>query len=342
MVAALVSLKRSYSAPILENLGLCIGNCETHADRQGGKLIHRIAAGAPIGKLLSIKALGDVRMPFTGYRPDYRIGVELAAINAHRAAEVAADIKYRLDDRIAREAWWDRFEIGDFPGRAVAGHSVPPRVGVRSCSTREKTLCFRFIPISPDHWGRPWSQHAYATRDHTPHLEGLPIPNRDIRKCRVFGLQLDGAIFHPITLDREGTVEQRQHDIAIDGRAGAVDDRDIARKDAGPGHAVALDADSEGRRRMLDQQLVEIEWPVDIVLGRRRKSAGRRPRHHWNAQRRASLDTKEGSGITRFVCRRELARKIGERHRQPHRFGRRLARPSGTGARSAMLLTWGV
>jgi len=32
-----------------------------------------------------------------------------------------------------------------------------------------------------------------------------------------------------------------------------------------------LDADGEGRRRMLDQQLVEIERPVDIVLGRRRK-----------------------------------------------------------------------
>jgi hypothetical protein len=49
----------------------------------------------------SRKALGDVRMPFAGYRPDYRIGIELAAIDAHRAAEAAADIKCRLDEGIA-------------------------------------------------------------------------------------------------------------------------------------------------------------------------------------------------------------------------------------------------
>ena len=49
-------------------------------------------------------------MPFTGYRPDYRIGVELTAIDAHRAAEAVADIKCQLDDRIACEARQDWFE----------------------------------------------------------------------------------------------------------------------------------------------------------------------------------------------------------------------------------------
>jgi hypothetical protein len=66
-------------------------------------------------------------MPFASYRPDHRTGVELAAIDAHRAAEAAADLERRLDDGIPRQARRHRFEIGDFAGRGAAGHSVPPR-----------------------------------------------------------------------------------------------------------------------------------------------------------------------------------------------------------------------
>jgi hypothetical protein len=51
-----------------------------------------------------------------GYWPDHRAGVELAAIDAHRAAEVAADPEGRLDEGVAREARPDRFEIRDFAG----------------------------------------------------------------------------------------------------------------------------------------------------------------------------------------------------------------------------------
>jgi hypothetical protein len=71
--------------------------------------------------------VGHTRLPFTGYRPDHRAWVELAAIDAHRAAEVASDLERRHDDGVAREARRDRFEICDFAGRAAAGHSVPPR-----------------------------------------------------------------------------------------------------------------------------------------------------------------------------------------------------------------------
>ena len=72
---------------------LGVSHSNAGADRQGGELINRIAASAPIGELLLIKALGDVRMPFAGYRPDYRIGIELTTIDPHCAAEAAADIK---------------------------------------------------------------------------------------------------------------------------------------------------------------------------------------------------------------------------------------------------------
>jgi len=69
---------------------LCVGDREARADGQCGELIDHIAASAPIRKLLSVEALGHTRVPFTGYLPDHRAGVELAAIDAHRAAEAAA------------------------------------------------------------------------------------------------------------------------------------------------------------------------------------------------------------------------------------------------------------
>jgi len=107
--------------------GLSVGDREARADRKCGKLIDRIAAGAPVRKLLFIEALGHTRVPFAGYRPDHRAGVELATIDAHRAAETAADLERRLDDGVARQARRDWFEIGDFAQRAAAGQSVPPR-----------------------------------------------------------------------------------------------------------------------------------------------------------------------------------------------------------------------
>ena len=90
-------------------LGSCVGDRETRADGQRRELIDSVAARAPVRKLLFVEALGHTRMPFAAYRPDHRDRVELAAIDAHRAAEAAADIERRLDDGVAREARQDRF-----------------------------------------------------------------------------------------------------------------------------------------------------------------------------------------------------------------------------------------
>jgi hypothetical protein len=46
-----------------------------------------------------------------GFRPDHRARVELAAIDAHRAATAAADLERLLDDGVAREARQNRLEI---------------------------------------------------------------------------------------------------------------------------------------------------------------------------------------------------------------------------------------
>ena len=72
---------------------LSVGDREAGADCQGGELIDRVAAGAPVGKLLLIEGLGHMRVPFARYRPDNGARVELTAIDPHRAAEAAADSK---------------------------------------------------------------------------------------------------------------------------------------------------------------------------------------------------------------------------------------------------------
>ena len=85
-------------------LGLRVGDREARADCQYGELIDRIAASAPVCKFLFVEALGHMWVPLAGYRPDHRAGIELSAIDAHRAAEAAADLERRLDDGVAREA----------------------------------------------------------------------------------------------------------------------------------------------------------------------------------------------------------------------------------------------
>jgi hypothetical protein len=79
-------------------------------DCQCGELIDRIAASAPVGKLLFIKALGHTRVPFAGYRPD-RAGIEVATIDADRAAEASADLQWstrrqRAGEILKRSSRW--------------------------------------------------------------------------------------------------------------------------------------------------------------------------------------------------------------------------------------------
>jgi hypothetical protein len=152
-------------------------------------------------------------------------------------------------------------------------------------------------------------------------------------------LQPYRAVPDPVTLHRERAIDQCQDDVAIDRLAGPVDDRDIAGKDASAGHALALDANRESGGRMLDQQLVEIERPVDIVLGRRRKPAGRRPGHHRDAQRRLALDGEHSRDIAALACPGKPTSEIGERRRQAHHLGRRSRTTPGPCPASASLLS---
>jgi hypothetical protein len=68
---------------------LRVGDREMRAYRQGRELINRSAAGTPVGKLFFVELRGHMRVPLARYRPDHRAGLELAAIDAHRALEAA-------------------------------------------------------------------------------------------------------------------------------------------------------------------------------------------------------------------------------------------------------------
>jgi len=104
-----------------------VGGREARADGERGKLIECIAARASVSQLHLVKLLGHARVPFAGDCPDHRVRIKFAAIDAHRAAEAAANIERRLSDGVARQARQNRLEIGDPARRAAAGQSGPPR-----------------------------------------------------------------------------------------------------------------------------------------------------------------------------------------------------------------------
>jgi hypothetical protein len=156
----------------------------------------------------------------------------------------------------------------------------------------------------------------------TPHTSKLcPSDSGIVGKSGIFRLQHDRAVLNPVAFDGKSAIQQRKHDAAVDRIAGPVDDRNIAGKNARAGHALALDANGEGRRRMLDEQLVKIERTVDIVLGRRRKSPSGRPGHHRYALCGPALDIEKRSDVAPIVRGREVARDVGQPYWQPHYLG---------------------
>ena len=122
----------------MENLGLCVGNREARADRQGGELIDRVAAGAPIPELLSIKALGDVRM-----RYDVRIAgaaIVLADIPDHALSRLTVL-------RFARSARVDAHGASRVQAGVTKGlPSRSPPIQEPKLTTRGKSLVRSFAP----------------------------------------------------------------------------------------------------------------------------------------------------------------------------------------------------
>jgi hypothetical protein len=69
------------------------------ARRSSGRRADRPRSGRRANpQLLIVELRRHMRMPFAGHRPHHRAGVKLAAIDAHRAVEAAADFERGFDD----------------------------------------------------------------------------------------------------------------------------------------------------------------------------------------------------------------------------------------------------
>ena len=166
----------------------------------------------------------------------------------------------------------------------------------------------------------------------TPHTSNAEVLGQlDILEGRVFGLEPGARALAAVTLHRELSGQQRQHDRAVDRRAGAIDHGNVARKQSGAGHAFARDPHREGRGRVLDQQLVEIERTVQIVVGRRRKPAGRRRGHQGHRGGPPGRDVEKGIDVScpqRLVGQALRQGRHGQRQtHHPGRLPRRAPHP---------------
>jgi len=99
----------------LRNSHIRVSDGEARADRRRSELIDGV--GAPVGKLLVVEAIEDMRVPYSGHLADHRAWIEFTAIDAHRAAEAAADLERGFDDGVTSKKRRNRLEIGDFPGQ---------------------------------------------------------------------------------------------------------------------------------------------------------------------------------------------------------------------------------
>jgi hypothetical protein len=76
------------------------------------------------------------------------------------------------------------------------------------------------------------SEHSDRLCDHAPHFEDCLVVQEDVAESWVFGLQPNPFTLFAVALDREFAAEQRQHNGTFDGRARAIDHRDIAREES--------------------------------------------------------------------------------------------------------------
>ena len=107
----------------------------------------------------------------------------------------------------------------------------------------------------------------------TPQIDKLTAFVEDDRLVGgVFGAQFDAAALRVEAFHRHLAVDHSHDDTPVARLLRAIDNENIAVKEAGVHHGVARQAHIEGRSRMLDQELVEIELAFEIVIGRRRKS----------------------------------------------------------------------
>jgi hypothetical protein len=111
-------------------LALGVGDRETRPDSEGGELIDGAATRAPVGKLLFIEQ-GSDRITASG--SSWLQSTRIVQRKRRPTSNVA------FDDRVARQARRNRFEIGNLAERA-AGHSGSSSFGLRARRAKSSIL----------------------------------------------------------------------------------------------------------------------------------------------------------------------------------------------------------
>ena len=121
-------------------------------------------------------------------------------------------------------------------------------------------------------WGGHASEHADRAGDDAPDFKAAVFGNLNVLVGGVLRLQPDSDAFGAIALDCETAIEQCKDDCLVLWRSGAIDHGNVARKDTRTDHAVADDPHRECRRPVFHQQFVEIEWRLQVIVGRAREA----------------------------------------------------------------------
>ncbi len=108
-------------------------------------------------------------------------------------------------------------------------------------------------------------------RDHPPDLEIRARGN--VKRLVVAIVRHEDEFPSPFAeaFDGQFAIDHRDHHAIIRGFKRAVDDEEVSRMNPCTKHRIPADPDKEGRRRVLDEMRIEVEFAVEIVIGRRGK-----------------------------------------------------------------------
>ena len=114
----------------------------------------------------------------------------------------------------------------------------------------------------------------YAGRHDAPDAKFLPILDANLGEALVLRQKPNSVFGVPQSLHREGTIETGNNYITRFGRFRLVHNQKITVLDGGTlsVHTVASCPHKEGRRAVLNEQFVQVQFALQMIVSRRRKA----------------------------------------------------------------------
>jgi hypothetical protein len=101
----------------------------------------------------------------------------------------------------------------------------------------------------------------------TPDLEGGSLCDRKWRILVILWYQHELAMALREAFDGQSAVDDGNDNAAISGRECTVYNQHIAGVDSSFTHRLPSHPDEKGRRRMLDEMLIEVEGAIEVIIG---------------------------------------------------------------------------